>query len=726
MHMSLRSQIVVSVGLIIVMVLAIITIIHIRDLKQNYLEALEWRSEALSQNILERVNVMYQLDAQVGETMLSVLSSKCLTLYEANKAKGIEHVAIISPQNVIVAHNDSTFWQTSIENQRLLAQLGSRRLTTVLDGGIYHTFIPIIMPDETFLGIIDIGITEQTVGQNVQHIILQTLKISALLVILTILALFLLIRRILIIPVKRLVNAGQTLAEGNLSQTFHSSSASHEIMILENAFHQISLYLQDIADVASNIASGTLEGDNIRVRSEYDVLGKSIRNMIEYLQDVARLASRIAEGDLTESVHLRSERDSFGQSIHSMMKGLRNLIVQIRQSAEQISGTGMTIASLTGRDIQIVEEVHSSTEEVISTMRQMGASIEEVAHNMEGFSSSVEETSTSISQMTMSIAHIASNTNNLTEQTRQTREALQETVESLDKLGESTEMSKQLAQDSKLDAQQGQQAVEEVMKSMETIHQTITTAVEAITKFEHRSREIDTILAVIREITEQTSLLALNASIIAAQAGVHGRGFAVVADEIKSLASGVAQSTKDIAQIVQSLQKDTNDVVQTIHEGAQDVRSGIERTHQAQETLQKILKSAEQSSEEVSEIAGTLQTLMASSREVSDAMEQVNLLTDDITRATNEQRSTTEQINQVIVSINDTASQIHRATAEQSDGVHHVIDAMNGVAGLIEQNLESSRQIGETTGSMSSQAELLLHSVARFKLGTTSNSVTPR
>ncbi|MCP4403056.1 MAG: hypothetical protein GY801_37840 [bacterium] len=84
-----------------------------------------------------------------------------------------------------------------------------------------------------------------------------------------------------------------------------------------------------------------------------------------------------------------------------------------------------------------------------------------------------------------------------------------------------------------------------------------------MTRFEARSQEIDTVLEVIREITDQTSLLALNALIISAQAGVHGRGFAVVAEEIRNLAQGVGASTKSIASIVTTLQQETAEVAHT-------------------------------------------------------------------------------------------------------------------------------------------------------------------
>ncbi len=77
----------------------------------------------------------------------------------------------------------------------------------------------------------------------------------------------------------------------------------------------------------------------------------------------------------------------------------------------------------------------------------------------------------------------------------------------------------------------------------------------------------------INEVAEQTSLLALNASIIAAQAGSQGRAFAVLADEIKSLATRVHSSTKEIAAIVKAVQHDSSDAVKTIEQGRQETRS---------------------------------------------------------------------------------------------------------------------------------------------------------
>jgi methyl-accepting chemotaxis protein len=318
--------------------------------------------------------------------------------------------------------------------------------------------------------------------------------------------------------------------------------------------------------------------------------------------------------------------------------------------------------------------------------------------------------------MAMSITHIASKTDALTSQTNQAIASLDEAVNSLEGVVESTDVSKRLSQETIQDALGGQEAVEQVMNSMETIQQTVTTSVDAINRFAQRSRDIDTILDVIREITDQTSLLALNASIIAAQAGTHGRGFAVVADEIRNLANGVGNSTKDISSIIHTLQTDTDMVVQTIHAGAEDVKLGMERTQQAREKLQKITASAQQSSSVVTEIAETLHDLMATSRGLSNAMEQVNIMTNDITAATNEQKASTTQISETTTHINEMASQIQQATTEQLTGVHQLLKATNNVTILIDQNLESSRQVAHTAADLLAQADILLKSVDRFKL----------
>ena len=103
----------------------------------------------------------------------------------------------------------------------------------------------------------------------------------------------------------------------------------------------------------------------------------------------------------------------------------------------------------------------------------------------------------------------------------------------------------------------------------------VSTSAEMIKALGSRSEEIGSITNVITEIAEQTSLLALNASIIAAQAGEHGRGFAVVADEVKELAHRSSEAAKEIGGLIKGVQAEAHKAVQSMGAGRQAVEKGV-------------------------------------------------------------------------------------------------------------------------------------------------------
>ncbi len=562
-----------------------------------------------------------------------------------------------------------------------------------------------------------------SIARQGRNSLLQQIGLSMIaLLIVACIMLMLLVKKWIIRPVLKAVDFAEKLSEGDLNSEIHATSHD-EIGNLTKSLHRVVNSFRDITATAKEIALGNLHHEGTP-RSTQDTLGYALHDMSAYLNQMASIAEAVAEGDLTQTIHLRSAEDTFGHTIQSMTEGLRVLIVQMRTSAEQITATGRTIASCAAQNIKNVKDVYNSAEHMMTTMTEMGASVEEVTHNMDTLSPAVEETATAVIQMVVSIAHVTSNTTDLAHQTHQTIESLENVVRSLEEIVRNTDTSKQLVQGTIRDAFEGQQAVEHVMTSMETIQQTVTMAVDAITQFAQRSRDIDTILDVIQNIAEQTSLLALNASIIAAQAGTHGRGFAVVADEMKTLANGVSTSTNDIATIVQTLRQDTDRVVQTIHKGVAHVEQGVERTHQARDTLGKIITSAEHSSAVVTEIARTLHDLMTTGRNVATALEQVNAMTGDITTATQEQEVSTQQINQAIAHISDMALQVQQTTTQQLTEVHQVLDAAKKVTSLIDQNLESSQQVTNAADELSSQANMLSQSVDRFKLNSGEKKVS--
>jgi methyl-accepting chemotaxis protein len=123
-------------------------------------------------------------------------------------------------------------------------------------------------------------------------------------------------------------------------------------------------------------------------------------------------------------------------------------------------------------------------------------------------------------------------------------------------------------------AEQSSEAVTSAVQRMESIRAAVADAAEKIRELGESSKRIGNIVEVIRQISEQTSMLALNASIEAAHAGEQGRGFAVVADEVSSLARRVGQSAKDIETLIQTVKEQTQVVMAAMEVGTREVGSG--------------------------------------------------------------------------------------------------------------------------------------------------------
>ncbi len=118
-------------------------------------------------------------------------------------------------------------------------------------------------------------------------------------------------------------------------------------------------------------------------------------------------------------------------------------------------------------------------------------------------------------------------------------------------------------------AQEGQAMVQEVVASVQTLAQEVQEAAGVIARVEDGSEQIGVVLSVIRTISEQTNLLALNAAIEAARAGEHGRGFAVVADEVRTLSEKIHAETDQIQEIIDTLQERSREAVQVMTRGTE-------------------------------------------------------------------------------------------------------------------------------------------------------------
>jgi len=293
-------------------------------------------------------------------------------------------------------------------------------------------------------------------------------------------------------------------------------------------------------------------------------------------------------------IAIRRSLDTLNHAVKCMTAGDLSARSQI-ESSDGFGSLSLNFNEMARETGRLIKEVHGATDEVASAARELTSAAARVVSGATAQCNLAVDSTKAVEEMRASVEQVA----------------------------EAARLSREIAEKSEHLAESGTEVVNEAGSEMERIRASMVKLEALVLSMGENSDEIGNIVNVIREIADQTNLLALNAAIEAARAGEQGRGFAVVADEVRKLAERTTNATVKISGMIDGILNQIDGTVHGMQEGRAQAEQGVILAQRAGDALGSIREGGHLTMDRVRAIAEATETQTAASRQAVSSMEEI-------------------------------------------------------------------------------------------------------